>query len=83
MSDEPKKRSRAWICWAVFWLLLLGYPLSLGPAIRYACHSADPVAGAETVNTVYAPIRWITERSEWVLDACRWYGELWAPEIKP
>ena len=31
MSDEPKKRSRAWIGWAAFLLFVL-YPLSIGPA---------------------------------------------------
>jgi hypothetical protein len=82
MSDEPKKRLWRWSWWAVFWLLLLGYPLSLGPATRYACHSADPLATAETVNTVYAPIVWITEQSEWAQNAVRWYAEAWAPELK-
>jgi hypothetical protein len=35
MSDEAKKRSRAWIWWAVL-VVLLAYPLSMGPALRYS-----------------------------------------------
>jgi len=81
MSDEPKKRSWAWIGWTAFCLLFLGYLLSVGPAIRYAFRSADPLASAETVNEIYAPIMWITERSEWAEEACRWYAALWAPEL--
>jgi len=34
MSDEPKKQRWAWIGWALLALLML-YPLSMGPAIRY------------------------------------------------
>jgi hypothetical protein len=33
-SDEPKKRSWAWIWWTLIALLVL-YPLSMGPALRY------------------------------------------------
>ncbi len=33
MSDEPKRRSRAWIGWAFVLLLVVVYPLSEGPAI--------------------------------------------------
>jgi hypothetical protein len=81
MSDEPTKRSRAWIGSVTLCLLSLGYPLSVGPATRYALRSADPLASAETVNKIYAPIMWITERSEWAEKACRWYSALWAPEL--
>jgi hypothetical protein len=31
MSDEPKKRSRSWIWWALVVVFVL-YPLSIGPA---------------------------------------------------
>jgi hypothetical protein len=35
MSDEPKKRSRGLWIWCAIAVILLAYPLSMGPVIRY------------------------------------------------
>ncbi|HET6326591.1 MAG TPA: hypothetical protein VFG04_18085 [Planctomycetaceae bacterium] len=43
MSDEPPKRTRAWIGWMVGLLLLL-YPMSMGPVIRFAKRTDVPMA---------------------------------------
>ncbi|HEV3303722.1 MAG TPA: hypothetical protein VG055_28980 [Planctomycetaceae bacterium] len=54
MSDEPKKRSRAWIAWVTIGLLGL-YPLSIGPAARISTH-AHSHAFTEAYFAAYAPI---------------------------
>jgi hypothetical protein len=57
MSDESKKRLVASIRWTVAALLLLTYPLSLGPALWLGTHFGFG-ATAGTINTVYAPVFW-------------------------
>jgi hypothetical protein len=34
MSDDSKKQSRAWSGWVAIALLLLAYPLSMGPVLK-------------------------------------------------
>jgi hypothetical protein len=78
MSDEPKKRSRPWIGLALFALLVL-YPLSIGPAYRYA-YSSDLkglLSNLQRVDQAYAPIEWICDRSEWAARAVLWYKGCW------
>jgi hypothetical protein len=42
MSDEPKKQSWAWISWVA--VMLVAYPLSMGPVLRYAKRTDVPLA---------------------------------------
>jgi hypothetical protein len=71
MSDEPKKRSRTWVWWALVLLFLLGYALSIGPAYWWASQEGAFSKRWQTVNTVYAPLR--LNRFEWTRDATHWY----------
>ena len=87
MSDEPKRRSRAWIGWALIAAILL-YPLSMGPAFRWA--SGDPIADpmahferVERLGTAYAPIVWLNQHFEWASSATKWYMALWEPALPP
>jgi hypothetical protein len=64
MSDEPKKRSRAWIWGAGILLLFTSYPLSTGPAYWLAFRSRDSAARLNTLCTIYAPIGWLRAHSE-------------------
>jgi hypothetical protein len=75
MSDEPKKRTRAWILWALIVVVLLAYPLSMGPANHYALNSKG-LAGINRMETVYAPIWWLRRHSEWAKAAIDWYLRL-------
>jgi hypothetical protein len=80
MSDEPKKRSRSLIfCWVFLALMVLIYPLSYGPAFRFACKSRDQKNRFQTLGTIYAPIGWLGRQSKWVRDVTVWYLELWTP----
>jgi hypothetical protein len=79
MSDEPKKQARPWIVWALILLVLLGYPLSYGPAYRLHFYSRDPKAHVRIVGTVYAPIGWLCTRSKPARAVTIWYLGLWIP----
>jgi hypothetical protein len=50
MSDEPKRRRRPWIGWALIGLLVL-YPLSFGPAIRF--RGSNPLSFETMVTIVF------------------------------
>jgi hypothetical protein len=67
MSDEPKKRARAWIWWTLIAVLVL-YPLSMGPVCWFA-----PDGSEATVEDVYAPIEWLRWKSESVDRVVVWY----------
>ncbi|HEV3302430.1 MAG TPA: hypothetical protein VG055_22435 [Planctomycetaceae bacterium] len=73
MSDEPKKRTRAWIWWAAVALLLLAYPLSAGPVGRCVLKSSNPQAKWQTLRTVYAPIFWLRRHSGSAQPVIDWY----------
>ena len=60
MSDEPKKRSRAWIWWALILMFVL-YPLSTGPSMRLASSSDSWL---QFHSIVFEPLFWVSEQSE-------------------
>jgi hypothetical protein len=64
MSDEPKKRSWAWIGWGLIVVLVL-YSLSIGPAAWLSTHAHSRTVTA-TYFAAYAPIFWMwrNERAE-------------------
>jgi hypothetical protein len=72
MSDEPKKRRGAWIWWPVVLLIVL-YPLSVGPAMWLVTSPALD----KTVSTIYAPIFWLVGRSDWAASVVEWYLHFW------
>jgi hypothetical protein len=76
MSDEPKKRRRAWIGWASFALLalLVLYPLSLGPALWL---TNDDFSQWQIIGPVYRPLYWLGNRFDCVGEAIGWYVTKW------
>jgi hypothetical protein len=72
MSDEPKKRPRAWLVWAVIAAFCLAYPLSMGPAIKYF---GSPESTA--VLDVYNPVLQICELWSPLKSLKNWYNDLW------
>jgi hypothetical protein len=70
MSDEPKKGTRAGLLWALIAVLLLVYPLSLGPALWLGRVSNTGIAGE---NSAYAPIWWLYAQSRPARAAIDWY----------
>jgi|HubBroStandDraft_6_1064221.scaffolds.fasta_scaffold09875_7 hypothetical protein len=79
MSDEPKNRPRGWIGRALFAMLLLAYPLSIGPAYRYWGFGAVDV---RILNGAYAPVWWVWRVSEPAKKTINWYVGLWVPAMK-
>ena len=73
MSEERQK-SRAWIWWAI--LLLVMYPLSIGPAARIV-DRADSDRGEEIITVIYYPIKLACERYSLVSDTLDRYVALW------
>ncbi len=76
MSDEPKKRPRAWIGWMLIAALVL-YPLSIGPAdcILGRC-SADSGISAG-LHAAYYPVSSICGKSRTLTDLLGEYLILW------
>ncbi|HEV3301234.1 MAG TPA: hypothetical protein VG055_16405 [Planctomycetaceae bacterium] len=73
MSDEPRKRSRAWIGWTALTLFVL-YPLSFGPVVRF--REYNPVS-FETMASIYLPLELATRKCEPLRRALDWYIKLW------
>jgi hypothetical protein len=65
MSDERKHRAWCWLAWALILIVVLGYPLSFGPAFHYALATEDVDGGLRLIGKVYRPIIWLRNHSEW------------------
>jgi hypothetical protein len=79
MSDEPKRRSRAWGWWAV--VLLVLYPLSSGPEFFVASRLG---IDDDWTTPIYAPWGWVVRQWQPLEDANEVYFEWWAGlGIKP
>jgi hypothetical protein len=74
MSDEPKKRSRAGIGWALVAIFVL-YPLSMGPVLDFA----GPIPGNRRmrVQALYSPIFYFAHRNYTVYRIVNGYCEWW------
>jgi hypothetical protein len=85
MSDEPNRLSRWWMRAWIWWIpvLLALYPLSIGPAWRWAL-SADSLTETgqrlRTLNAIYAPIYRLNDNFDCPGHAMDWYKSKWEPE---
>ena len=78
---EEMRKPIAWLWWTVAALMLLvAYPLSLGPA-AWCIHAAGVTDGShwacQTLEFVYAPIIKIAESSPNIEKVARRYVEFW------
>ncbi len=73
MSDEPKKRSRAGIGWTLVVILLLAYPLSMPPVLRWAFNRGDL---PRPVYNFYKPAMWVASLPV-LKNVMSWYSSLW------
>jgi len=78
MSDEPKRSrwwKRAWLPWALILLLLIAYPLSIGP---FSWWTQDDPHRHEIYGGVYAPLWCLYENCpESSGGAMDWYIAKW------
>jgi hypothetical protein len=77
MSDEPKRRPRAWIGWAVAALIVL-YPLSIGPILGYRIHRIH----YRIFRTLYSPIMEAAQKNLQCREALQRYLRLWGVELQ-
>jgi hypothetical protein len=79
MSDEPKKRprwyGRPWFPWTLMLLLVVAYPLSIGPALWWASAGGPHSERWRTFNAVYAPLEWADNHCDWFRNAMVWYAK--------
>jgi hypothetical protein len=80
MSDE-RKRARFWIAVALMVAVLVGYPLSAGPATWLeAKGTRDKIPNVidSAVFYFYAPLRWYVKNGPRPVGrALEWYINLW------
>ncbi len=74
MSDEPKKRSRAWMIWA--FVILVAYPLLAGPSAWIVDHT-DGTGLLNLHCLIFAPLDFLRHQSDAVNNVCRRYVHLW------
>jgi hypothetical protein len=79
MSDEPKKRSRAWIGWTLIAAFAL-YPLSIGPATWFIIYKRPQLF--EAWGTLYTPLFWAAHRSDALSGLLDRYTALWV-DVSP
>lgn len=79
---DHKRRLWPWIV-ATLLMVLVVYPLSLGPATWL--YGKDCVSG-ETLDVIYGPVFAVCygeQSPEWLDDALWWYTRLWAVKKHP
>jgi hypothetical protein len=65
MSDEHEKHTRAWLLWALIALVVLAYPLSLGPVgSRVLLSTGDFNEAPQKLSGIYAPVGWLCKHSD-------------------
>ena len=75
-------RKERWAKLTALWLIvvLLTYPLSIGPVMKISRFPGIWVATYGPVHTFYLPLRWVCEMSGTV-EILWWYAGLWVDDI--
>lgn len=74
MADEKPKRSSWWVWCAVGLMLLVGYPLSIGPMYRFGAYLPK-----KTILIVYRPVVRLAHRAAWSRHMFNDYLGWWRP----
>ena len=67
------RRQRRWLIVGGVVSLLIGYPLSSGPARMLLQSGLIPAAVHPLVHVVYLPLTWAYRNSEWIKAFLDWY----------
>jgi len=78
MTDRKKPGTAFWATVAVV-VALIGYPLSLGPAVWL---TARGYFRDSAVQSFYMPVLWSVAQAEVLEDAVVWWGSLGVPDGK-
>jgi hypothetical protein len=77
MTDREKPSAGFWITVTLV-AVLVGYPLSFGPACWVTSHANS---GKKAVTVAYWPITWVWDRApDPMIDVLNWYSRLGAAE---
>jgi len=69
VQDKP---GSLWIIWLIV-VLLIGYPLSVGPVAKYYRHRKTP----QSVIVFYTPLEVLYHKSQTVHSVFDWYLRMW------
>jgi hypothetical protein len=79
MTDRKKPGVAFWATVVVVVALVMGYPLSIGPAIWLTARGYFREA---TVQSFYLPVLWSAAQAESLESAVTWWGTLGVPDGK-
>jgi len=75
MTDRKKPGVAFWT--VLLGVMLLGYPLSIGPAVWLTGHR---YFRDSTVSSFYWPVLWSAAQAIPLENALDWWGSLWVPD---
>ena len=78
MDPEGRERRKGWP-WMSMALLLVSYPLSLGPFLWLFYHGYLDTFLALKLVSFWDPIVWLQSRFEMFSDLMIWYESFWRP----
>lgn len=87
MPDQPPPRRSLfavwrwprWTCVIAVFLVLAGYPLSIGPVNWLLYNGYIPMEAASVVQIIYTPLGFLAGNSEFITNTLNRYIGLWVP----
>ena len=78
MSESRKRLGvEFWAAAALVAVLVVGYPLSMGPVVWLQSHGVLSDAALNLIGIFYTPLSLIVEPFDWMKDALDRYEDLW------
>lgn len=75
---EEKRKPKRWVLWLVVGLVLLvAYPLSIGPFRWCEVHGVISRPMFKAVRVVYVPVNWLIPHKSLMGKWLEWYINLW------
>lgn len=78
----PANRKHIWPWIVSCVVLMIAYPLSIGPAWWLRNHGMIPSSAQNALTSFYFPLGWVTKQSETTNNAMIWYVHHWNPSPK-
>lgn len=77
MTERKQPGMAFWASVVMVGLLVVAYPLSVGPAEWLDDRGHLPSWAEKPVAVIYAPLNWIVQHSDAARTAAKWYIGLW------
>ena len=62
-------------------VLLLAYPLSIGPVVRFHFLVHPLSTGTSAIDSFYFPINWLSDHFQWVSHIVTLYVQWWFQDV--